>query len=293
MIYDRPYMREDFSPRQVPILKWILLSTIAVFVLQNIFGLWFQQTPALSLFFTRFFALSPEALSSGFIWTIVSYAFLHGSVLHILGNMLLVFFIGRELVPILGARRFGQLYFSAAAVGGLAWLVVRILIGGGPLVGASAAGLALLTVFACLYPNKPITLLLYFIIPITIKPKYLAYIAVGVSLFGLFFFELPGATGSQTAHSAHLGGILTGWLFFRYVLSQPAKASPRPSVELPNWFKKSRPSKADKFSVNIVNRKVLQEEVDRILDKINSRGFGALSEEEKKILDRARDLLSK
>ncbi len=292
MIYDRHYMREDSRPRQFPALKWILVGTIGAFVLDWLFQLWFARTPGLALFFLRFFALSPEALSNGFVWTLVTYAFLHGGIFHILGNMLLVFFIGRELMPILGSKRFLQLYFTAAAIGGAAWLIVRMLVGGGPLVGASAAGLALLTVFACIYPNKPITVLVYFVLPVTIRPKYLAYFAVAISIFGLFFFELPQA--SNTAHSAHLGGIVTGWFFFRYGLARPAQPSSRPSIELPAWFKRKRKAGGDaRYSVNILNRKVLQEEVDRILDKINSQGFGSLSEDEKKILDRARDLLNK
>lgn len=295
MIYDRPYMQDDFRPRQAPVLKWILLSTIAIFVLQTIFSLWFRQIPVLSGFFLNFFALSTAHLQQGFLWTLVTYAFLHGSLFHILGNMLLVFFIGRELVPLLGAKRFTQLYFASAFIGALFWLVVDFVTPPGVLVGASASGLALLTLFACIYPNKPITVLIYFVIPVTIKPKYLAYIALAVSLVGLLFFELPQAEGSRVAHSAHLGGMLTGWLFFQYVFGKPEKVRSRPTVEAPSWFRKKAGAKksSGKFAVNITNRQVLKKEVDRILDKINSQGFGSLSEEEKKVLDRARDLLSK
>lgn len=288
-------MRDNFQPRRVSVLKWILLTTIGVFVLEKIFELWFQQTPVVAGFFVNFFALSPAALGDGLIWTLVTYALLHGSLLHILGNMLIVFFMGRELEPVLGPKKLAQLYVTGAAAGGVLWLVVRLLIDGGPLVGASASALALLTVFACIYPNKSITLLLYFVIPVTIKPKYLAFIALAISLFGLFFFELPGADGSRTAHSAHLGGMLAGWLFFHFAVAHPQREARQPSVELPSWFKKKTGIRKTqgRFSVNITNRKVLKEEVDRILDKINSKGFGALSEEEKKVLDRAKDLLSK
>lgn len=283
-------MRDDYRPKQPEVLKWIILSTIGVFVLQVIVAKWFHEP----YFFAHFFALSKGAIGHGFLWTILSYAFLHGSILHILGNMLVVFFMGRELLPVLGAKRFLQLYLIAAAVGGLLWLTLVSLLGRGvPLMGASAAAFALLIVFACIYPNRKVTLLLYFIIPITVKPKYIAYFAVGGSLFALFFFELPGLT--NTAHSAHLGGILTGWLFYQYLFGRRNKRPKRRGgVELPNWFKKTKKTKdSPKFTVNIVNRKVLQKEVDRILDKINSEGFGSLSEEEKQVLDRARDILSR
>src|SRR5690625_153927 len=105
MIYDRPYMRDDSGSRQPPVLKWILLSTIGVFLLQLLLGTWFLRSPGLLAFFTEFFAVSTASLGNGFVWTLVTYAFLHGSFCHILGNMLLVFFLGRELLPLLGAKR--------------------------------------------------------------------------------------------------------------------------------------------------------------------------------------------
>lgn len=296
MIYDRPYMQDDFRPRQVPVLKWILLGTIGIFILQNIFGLWFRQIPVLSGFFLEFFALSAGHLKAGFVWTLLTYAFLHGGIFHILGNMLIVFFIGRELLPLLGAKRFVQLYFAAAAVGGLTWLAVDLVTPAGVLMGASGAALGLLTVFACIYPNKPITLLLFFIIPVTVRPKYIVLGLLAFSLFGLLFLELPAVQGDRVAHSAHLGGMLTGWLFFHYVYARPERVrASRPGVEAPSWFRKKPGVRraAGKFSINLTNRQVLKKEVDRILDKINSQGFGALSEEEKKVLDRAKDLLSK
>lgn len=288
MIYDRPYMQEDFRPKQFPVLKWIILSTIAVFVLQQVFGVWFH-----SRIVNQLFALSVGSLSHGFVWTILTYAFLHGHLMHILGNMLLVFFIGRELVPILGVKRFTQLYVGGAVLGGTVWLVFAFAMGSPlPLLGASGAAIALLTVFACIYPNKPITLLLFFILPVTIRPKYVVFVLLAVSIFGLLFLELPGET--NTAHSAHLGGMLGGWLFHRYIHSRPERSFGRePRVEPPGWFKKKKTVNSGAFTVNITNRRVLQKEVDRILDKINSQGFGSLSDEEKKILDRARDLLNR
>lgn len=287
MIYDRPYMQDDYRPKQPPVLTWILVSTIAVFVLQNVFGAWFR-----SGFFLDVFALSVPNLGQGLVWTLVTYAFLHASLFHILGNMLVVFFIGRELLPLLGARRFAQLYVAAAVVGGLFWLGIGVIGGvGGNLIGASGSAFALLTVFACIYPNKPITLLLFFIIPVTIKPKYLVLGLLAFSIFGVLFLEL---TGDPIAHSAHLGGMFAGWLFFQYVHGRPERPSRKIGMEPPSWFKKKGSgTTTGSFSINITNRKVLQKEVDRILDKINSKGFGALTDEEKKLLDRAKDLLSK
>jgi hypothetical protein len=70
---------------------------------------------------------------------------------------------------------------------------------------------------------------------------------------------------------------------------------PSSGISLPRWFRrwKKAATPAPRFKVNLSNRDDLRAEVDRILDKINSQGFGALTAEEKRLLDEARDLLSR
>jgi hypothetical protein len=88
-----------------------------------------------------------------------------------------------------------------------------------------------------------------------------------------------------------------GWIYYRFVhASDWSFAVGRPQIELPRWMKHRTDEKAAEprnYSVNIGNRGHLRAEVDRILDKINSDGFGSLSADEKRILDEARDLLSR
>ena len=96
------------------------------------------------------------------------------------------------------------------------------------------------------------------------------------------------------AHSAHLGGMAAGWLYFRFVHDHDWRGS-RPNLELPQWLKRPlRPTPPPPPEpVTIGSREHLKAEVDRILDKINSQGFGALTADEKRLLDEARDLLSR
>ena len=115
-------------------------------------------------------------------------------------------------------------------------------------------------------------------------------------LYYFLFKELPPDVSNNIAHSAHLGGMLGGWLFFKYALGRgPILKGARPKIKLPQWLKKRRPNAKTygSFSLNIDNRQIVKEEVDRILDKINSEGFGSLNEEEKRILDSAKDLLNR
>jgi len=288
MIYDRPYMRSDFGRREVSVLAWIIGITIGTFVVQTIFRVWFK-----SPFVESILALSQDSMEDGFIWSLVTYGFLHAGPLHLLINLLVAFFLGRELLPILGPARFVGLYLGAILMGGLTWLAVSFTYTGGLLLGASAGVFGLLIAFACFFPNKPITFLLFFIIPITIKPKYLALILLGVAVFGLLFQELPG--NDYVAHSAHLGGMLAGWLYFRYVHQRTGEfANVRPNIEVPRWFRRKTVTPTqNRYRVNVTRPEDVRAEVDRILDKINHSGFGSLTQREKKILDEARDTLNR
>jgi membrane associated rhomboid family serine protease len=288
MIYDRPYMRSDSGRREVSALAWIIGITIIVFVVQTIFRVWFKSPLIEDLF-----ALSQGSMKNGFVWSLVTYGFLHGGSLHVLVNLLAAFILGRELLPILGPARFVGLYMGAIIVGGLTWLAVSFTHNGGILLGGSGAVFALLTVFACFYPNKPITFLLFFIIPVTVKPKYLALIFLGIAMFGLLFQELPG--NDYVAHSAHLGGMLAGWIYFRYFHHRTGEFSTaRPNIKVPQWFRRNTASPTpNRYKVNVGRPENVRAEVDRILDKINNSGFGSLTDREKKILDEAHDTLNR
>lgn len=288
MIYDRPYMKSDFGRREASVLAWIIGITVAAFVAQNIAYVWFKS-PIL----TGLLALSKPGMADGFIWTLVTYGFLHANLFHILFNLLFAFFLGRELLPLLGPSRFVGLYVGSILIGGLTWLSVSMTHANGVLLGASAAVYGLLTVFTCFFPNRPITFLLFFIVPVTVKPKYLTLVLLGIAVFGLLFLEIPGNGG--VAHSAHLGGMLAGWLYFRYVHNRTSeRAGARPNIEVPQWFSRRKTvAKPAAYKVNVTQTEDVRKEVDRILDKINRSGFGSLTDQEKKILDEARDLLNR
>jgi hypothetical protein len=168
----------------------------------------------------------------------------------------------------------------------------------GLLIGASAAVTGLFFFFVCLYPDRPITFLFLFI-PITLpKTKYLGYAVAFFDLFGLAFLELT--TGSSSvAHSAHLGGMIMGLGWYRFIHCDVRWKWPwsRSTTEIipPKWSKKAKNNRAEPGSlqVNLTDRDRVRTEVDRILDKINSKGFGALTDQEKRTLDEARDMINK
>jgi len=294
MLFDRAYMRDDYHQPKTSVLVWLMVAIGAGFILQTIFLRWFGVGGE----FANLFALSISGLQSGKVWTLVTYSFLHSpaNLMHIVGNLLGLYFLGRELLPVMGERRFLGFYTTAVVTGGLLWAATNWH-SGGMVLGASAGVSGLLIIFACFYPNRQVTFLLFFILPVTLKPKYVAWALLGLDLCGYMFYEVMGAVSPfGFAHSAHLGGMFAGWIYFRYVHEGQWRLLPsHASFELPKWARrKSKQSlESPRYQVNIGNRSDLKAEVDRILDKINSQGFGSLTDEEKRVLDSAKDMLSR
>lgn len=293
MLSDRPYMRNDYQREKTSLLIWLLSAMIAGFVVQFVLSVWLN-----TLEFERLVTLSPSAFISGRFWTLFTYPFRHGSILHLLGIVLPVFFIGRELAPQVGERRLSWLALIAVVGSGLLWLGIHR-DHGGELFGAAPILWCFFTLFACLSPNRRISFLIFFVIPITTRPKYIAWSLLGLDLAGFVFAELPGNSfqGLTVPHSAHLGAMLVGWLGAQHFMQANwLRLRPRPEIETLRRMKRPKDvSAASPISpVNLApNREDLRAEVDRILDKINSHGFGALSPAEKRVLDDARDLLSR
>jgi hypothetical protein len=297
MLSDRSYMRGTGPGERPGVLTYLMCAIVAGFILQLVVSRFFNGDPLVE----QACALSPNALHSYKLWTLISYSFLHaqgiGFLLNIIGNLLGLYFLGNTLIPILGEKRFLGVYFSAVILGGLLWALVNWHTGTS-LIGASAGIMGLLIVFASFFPNQEMTFLLFFIVPITIKPKYIALGALALDLIGCLFYEIIGISSPLGfAHSSHLGGMAAGWL---YVHAFHGKSwwqfkQINNRIELPLWMKKRTSSYAQesKYNIDFGNKTHLRAEVDRILDKINSQGFGSLSTEEKKRLDEARDILSK
>ncbi len=298
-------MRGDYEREKTSILTWLLSAIIAGFILQLVVdSLWVGVSGR----FDGTLGLSVLALEAGRVWTLLSHAFLHSTEfpVHVIFNVLALFFLGRELLPMLGTKRFLGIFAAATIVGGLAWCGAHWT--GEPKaihLGASAAVYAFFTVFACFFPNQQIPFLLFFVFPVTLKPKLVAYALFALSLLSLIAYEIPGEAlplGMVISSSAHLGGMLVGFLYYRFVHdSQWSFGSPdRPEMELPRWLKRTRkaPAAAPAYQINIEAAppppaRDIRAEIDRILDKINSEGFGSLTPEEKRVLDQAKDVMSR
>jgi membrane associated rhomboid family serine protease len=296
MLSDRSYMRDSYARPPRPALTWIISAVIAGFILENVFERWF-----VSRMFSDFFALTPAGIAKGHLWQLITYSFVNPTesplyVLYIIFNVLCLYMLGRELEGLLGTKRFVGLYLSAIVVGAGCWLAVNYRFGG-EAFGAWPGVAALFTLYACLNADQEMPFLFFFFIPVTLKPKYLAWFALAVDFCGLAVWEVFGkASPLGWCHSAHLGGMLTGYLYYKLVHQREWRnPDSRADIELPGWLRKTQKTAvaAAPYKVNITTREDLRAEVDRILDKINSEGFNSLTAEEKRVLDEAKDSLSR
>jgi membrane associated rhomboid family serine protease len=258
---------DSYAPRPL-LTKWVkvlLAATTAVFVLQML-SAW-----VLGPLFTEWFALSLPGMMLGRVWQLFTYLFLHGGVLHLLVNMLAIFFIGPELERTMGPRRFLLLYFGSGVLGGLFWLAI-VYPSGAPCVGASGSVFGLLGAFAALFPHRSITLLVFFVLPVTMR----AWVMVAIlALIQVLYLVTPG--GDNVAYAAHLGGVIVGFLY--------AMAAFRPG-ELATWLR-TRLRRPPRLTVMPKNNTPARADIDRILDKIAREGMQSLSTSERTALEKA------
>lgn len=290
MLADRFYMREKpAGPKTPSFTLWMLGVLTGVFVLQSVLGTWFG-----SRVLEEFGVLSSRSFRAGHVWNVLTYALLHGYTLHLLLNALGLFFIGRRLEERYGPGKLTALAVASAIGGAVLWLALHFN-DIGTVAGSSGVLMGFVTVFVCLAPREPL-----WIIP---APRFwLLIFFIGIDLLGLLFRELPrGIAATPVSHSAHLGGALAGWLFYRLVLARHPLLATSSAVEAPAWSRKPAARAKPAYTVNLsppvaspapVSREALRAEVDRILDKINLHGFGSLTDREKRSLDEARQTLN-
>lgn len=261
--------QNPFAP--TPMVRGLLIATGAAFFAQLLFRQ--MNIPVSGLF-----GLSRPGLEHLMLWQPITYMFVHGGVLHILMNMLGLFFFGPETERVLGSRKFLALYLACGVLGGLGWL---LLAGGKEVcIGASGAVFGVLGAFVGLHPKRPITLLVFFVLPVTLPARTMA---IGLGLINLFMM-LSGEGG--VAYAAHLAGGLAGYLYIMLWVGRGFSMrsfSPKTLFNNLLWKWHRR-----KFKVmNLKNPAEFRSEsapdepeLNRILEKISRRGMASLTPDE-------------
>src|SRR5208282_4039954 len=299
MLDDREYMRQPvYRDRlRLPPMSFtiaLLIVNAIVFLIEcAVYGYPLRFPPVGS-----YFALSVEGLKHGYVWQLLTYQFMHAGLLHILLNGWAIYDFGRAIEETLGGRKFLTLFLTSGVIGGLfqtlaAWLWPEYF--GGPVVGASAGAFGLVAAFAVLFPERELTLLLFFIIPVRLTAKMLLIFSAVLAVIGIVF------PADNIANAAHLGGMLTGVVFIRQFIQGRGWPSAFPSRRagagefIARWAGKSSlwRSEANPPDEDLSTDEFVKSEVDPILDKISRHGIQSLTAGERKILEQARSRMAK
>lgn len=275
------------------------------------------------------------------VWQLVTYQFLHGGFTHILFNMFAVWMFGAVIERVWGPRKYLFYYLSCGVGAGLMQEVVQLFsfyfiiqsqdptvtmsqvfeigrqmsaqLNGWTTIGASGAVYAVLLAFGMIFPNERIFI---FPLPIPIKAKWFVTFYVVLELFSAL-----NTPGDGVAHTAHLGGMLFGFLMIRYWNKHPDSSGYYGASRGRQFFdtlkqnfdrrtagkERKRQERRDDADMHVEEgggmdaerrsdweynerKKKKQEEIDKILDKIRKSGYDSLTaEEKKKLFDSSQD----
>jgi membrane associated rhomboid family serine protease len=241
-----------------PVVRILIVANIAAFLLQMAYPI----VDYFGVFIPQLVLVRP--------WTVVTYMFLHGGMMHILFNMLGLFFFGPRVEDRMGSTRFIVMYFLSGIMGAL---LSMFLSPRAALVGASAGVFGVMLCFAHYWPHQPIHI--WGVIPV--PARLLVIFTTVAALWG----GVAGGRGDNVAHFAHLGGYVGAYLYLRWIergrheFKQKMTAVPAPAQKkLEDW------NKIDLSTIHAINR----EEVQRLLEKIAKDGIGALTAQERLFL---------
>lgn len=288
-IGDRAYMRDRSAPRErLSMTAWVVGILVGFFILNLI-----QESAHAD--FLGWMELDESALRP---WQWLTHALLHEGFWHLLGNCLVLWWTGATVEQEHGPAMFLKVLVGGALIGALTWYLTGL--GGrhdSALIGISAGVYALMLVALLDKLDHQITLLLFFFLPVTLKVRWLLILTALFTLLGWGFSEFPArhawgawkpAWHDGIAHSAHLGGLIFGWLAWRYLnrtnwapsyaqVQEPMPTdAPSPAFETPT---EENPSSRPLTSAQA------RAEMDMLLDKISSGGFGSLTAGEKRRLE--------
>lgn len=187
-----------------PVTTALIVANVAVFLLQGI-------APGVVVPLALWpLASSASGVGASFApWQLLTYAFLHGGLVHLAFNMFALYMFGGAIEQVFGSRRYLIYYLVCVLSAALSQLAVAALMGGiYPTIGASGGVFGLLLAYGMYFPNNRVMLLFP---PIPMPARVFVFVYAAIELY-------LGVTGSQAgvAHFAHLGGMIGGFIMLRY-----------------------------------------------------------------------------
>lgn len=266
-------------------LMRIIFINVIVFLIVNILDQFFRFTGNSTSLIYWLAIPGDLILALKHCWTIITYMFLHEGLMHILFNMLWLYWIGKIFVEYAGSKRLVAVYLLGGLSGGILYMLTALIFplyfSNSFLLGASAGVMAVVIATAVLLPEYVIHLLFFG----GVRLKYLAL----VSFILTTILDFSQNTGGKIAH---IGGAFFGMIFM--LQYKNGRDLTKPLVNFLDWISSPRRPKI-KISYSRkksdadynTNERAKQAKVDAILDKISKSGYEALTKEEKDFLFKA------
>ena len=286
-------LRQRF--RQGSISLQLIYINIGIFLLQTLVTIFLLLFNVQGGFPVQWFEMPADVMRLlAQPWSVVTYMFFHAGILHLLFNMLWLYWFGQLFLYNFSAKHLRGRYLLGGMVGGLFYLLAYNLfpyfqgvVSESMLIGASASVLAIVVATAVSMPEYRLNLLLF-------GQVRLKYVALVVVLTDLLFITSENGGG----HIAHLGGALAGWWFARGIRDGKYDATAWINWILDTvigWFHRSPKQKKPRMKVHVggkhgtdydynARKKAKEDEIDRILDKVRQSGYDGLTAEEKRKL---------
>lgn len=220
-------------------------------------------------------------------WSLLSYAFFHSGIMHIVFNMIVLNFSGRLFMTFFTSKQLLGLYVLSAIFAGLCYILVFYILNiNAPIVGASAAIMAILVATTTYYPLMELRLLIIG----NVKLWHVTAVIIIIDLMQLRSENMGG-------HISHLSGAFFGFIFIKLLQNGTdlSVSVTRVITFFANFFKKNTSTPFKKVHKNyskpvektvskIVTKDKSQQQIDEILDKISQSGYDSLTKEEKEFL---------
>jgi len=194
-------IRRPFKYSNNGAVYWLIGINVLIFAAMQLLGRNFW------IFFVERMSMIPLTVRNGWVWTFVTYMFIHYDFRHILFNMLGLFIFGMHVERQMGSREFLLYYFVTGTLAGIFSFAVYYLTGNYvvALMGASGAVFAVELAYAVFFPDSIIYI--WGILPLRAPVMVLGFTALEL------FFSLSGRR-SNVAHLTHLAGFGFGWIYF-------------------------------------------------------------------------------
>ncbi len=262
----RSYRAQPFTERQRLALLSLLALNLAIFVGQLLLDV--CQPGSVR----QYLALSQEGIDQAYSWQFITALFLHNGPWHLLGNLLIFYLLGRDLEVIIGQRHLIYLYLAGGIAGELGHLF--LLPSTTVLYGACGGVAAVVAAYATILPELELTAMMFFLVPVRLKAKHIAYAATGLAAV-LICVDRHGVV----LHSAYLGGGAAGWLYAHLLgFGQPSFLQ---------RFLRHQKLEAERIRHLSVDD-LIRQEIDPLLEKISRDGIFSLTRAERRLLSQAR-----